>query len=67
MMDENSIGRCMLILIQIIVGTPADAVLLCQCSGSEFSVGLVLVQLDDSLLAILKVGTMLQFMLDLCL
>ena len=53
--------------IQIIVGTPADAVLLCQCSGSEFSVGLVLVQLDDSLLAILKVGTMLQFMLDLCL
>ena len=53
--------------IQIIVGVPADAILFGQCLDTELSVGLCLVQFKDSLLAILKVGTMLQFMLDFCL
>ena len=54
--------------IQIIVGVPTDAVLLCQRFGAEFAVGLCLVQFDDPLLAILKTGTMLaQFILNFSL
>ena len=53
--------------IQIIVGMPTNAVLFRQRFGTELSVGLCLIQFNDSLLAILKVGTMLQFMLDFCL
>ena len=53
--------------IQIIMGMPTNAVLFCQRFGTELSVGLCLIQFHDSLLAILKVGTMLQFMLDFCL
>ena len=54
--------------IQIIVGMPADAVLLCQCLGTELFVGLGLIQLNDSLLSILKSRAVFaQFMLDFCL
>lgn len=54
--------------IQIIVGMTADAVLLCQCLGTELFVRLGLVQLNNSLLAILKAGAVFaQFMFDLCL
>ena len=54
--------------IQIIVGVPTDSVLLCQRFGTEFAVGLCLVQFDDPLLAILKTGTMLaQFILNFSL
>ena len=54
--------------IQKIVGMPTDAVLLCQCFGTEFAVRLGLVQFNDSLLAILKTGTMLaQFVLNFSL
>ena len=44
--------------IQIIVGMPADAVLLCKCFATELSVGLNLIQLSDSLLAVLIAGAM---------
>ena len=44
--------------IQIIVGMPADAVLLCKCFGTELSVGLNLIQLSDSLLTVLIAGAM---------
>ena len=54
--------------IQKIVGMPTDAVLLCQCFGTEFAVRLGLVQFYDPLLAILKTGTMLaQFVLNFSL
>ena len=54
--------------VQKIVGVPTNAVLLCQCFGTEFAVGLCLVQFDDPLLAILKTGTMLaQFILNFSL
>ena len=51
--------------IQKILRMSADAVLFRQCFSAEFAVGLCLVQFDDSLLAILKTGTMLaQFVLN---
>ena len=54
--------------IQIIVGVPTDTVLLCQSLGTEAAVRLGLVQLNNSLLAILKAGAVFaQFMFDLCL
>ena len=54
--------------VQKIVGVPTDAVLFRQCFSAEFAVGLCLVQFDDSLLAILKTGTMLaQFILNFSL
>ena len=53
--------------IQIVMGMSTDAVLLSQRFGTEFSVGLNLIQLGDTLLAVLKVGTLLQFMLDFSL
>ena len=43
--------------IQKILRMSADAVLFRQCFSAEFAVGLCLVQFDDSLLAILKTGT----------
>ena len=52
--------------VQKILRMSADAVLFCQCFGTEFAVRLCLVQFDDPLLAILKTGTMLaQFILNL--
>ena len=54
--------------VQKIVGVPTDAVFLCQCLGTELFVRLGLVQLNNSLLAILKAGAVFaQFMFDLCL
>ena len=54
--------------IQKILRMSADAVFFCQCFGAEFAVGLCLVQFNDSLLAILKTGTMLaQFVLNFSL
>ena len=54
--------------IQKILRMSADAVFFCQCFGAEFAVGLCLVQFNDSLLAILKTGTMLaQFILNFSL
>ena len=54
--------------VQKIVGVPTNAVLLCQCFGTEFAVRLCLVQFDDPLLAILKTGTMLaQFVFNFSL
>ena len=54
--------------IQKILRMSADAVLFRQCFSAEFAVGLCLVQFDDSLLAILKTGTMLaQFILNFSL
>ena len=40
--------------IQIIVGVPTDAVLLCQCFGTEFAVRLGLVQRHNALFAACK-------------
>ena len=40
--------------IQIIVGVPTDAVLLCQCFGTEFAVRLGLVQRNNALFAACK-------------
>ncbi len=52
--------------IQKIVGVPTDAIFCCQCFSTEFAVRLRLIQFDDSLLAILKAGTMLaQFVFNL--
>lgn len=54
--------------IQIIVGMPADTVFLCQCFGTELSVGLCLVQFNNSLFTILIPRAILaQFMLDFSL
>ncbi|PDX86065.1 hypothetical protein CHR60_13480 [Faecalibacterium prausnitzii] len=54
--------------IQIIVGVPADTVLLCQCFGTEFSVRLGLVQYHNALLATCKPRTMLtQFVFNFSL
>ena len=54
--------------IQKILRMSADAVLFRQCFSAEFAVGLCLVQFNDSLLAILKTGTMLaQFVLNFSL
>ena len=54
--------------VQKILRMSADAVLFCQCFGTEFAVRLCLVQFDDPLLAILKTGTMLaQFVLNFSL
>ena len=54
--------------VQKILRMSADAVLFCQCFGTEFAVRLCLVQFDDPLLAILKTGTMLaQFILNFSL
>ena len=54
--------------VQKILRMSADAVLFCQCFGTEFAVRLCLVQFDDPLLAILKTGTMLaQFILNVSL
>ena len=44
--------------IQKIVGMPTDAVLLCQCFGTEFAVRLGLVQCHNALLATCKPRTM---------
>ena len=44
--------------IQKILRMSAEAVLFRQCFSAEFAVRLCLVQFDDSLLAILKTGTM---------
>ena len=50
---------------QKLVGGPADAVLLCQRFGTEFSVRLGLVQCHNALLATCKPRTMLtQFVLN---
>ena len=55
-------------VIQKIMGMPADTVLLCKCFGAELSVGLGLVELNDSLFAILIAGAVLpQFVFDLSL
>lgn len=40
--------------IQIIVGVPTDAVLFCQCLGTEIAVWLGLVQCHNALLTALK-------------
>ena len=54
--------------IQKIVGMPTDAVLLCQCFGTEFAVRLGLVQRHNALLAARKSRTVLtQFVLDFSL
>ena len=54
--------------IQIIVGVPADTVLLCQRLGTELAVGLGLVQCHNTLLATLKPGAVLtQFVFDFSL
>jgi len=54
--------------VQKIVGVPTNAVLLCQCFGTEFSVRLGLVQFHNALLATCKPRTMLaQFALNFCL
>ena len=54
--------------VQKILRMSADAVLFCQCFGTEFAVRLCLLQYDDPLLAILKTGTMLaQFILNFSL
>ena len=54
--------------VQKIVGVPTNAVLLCQCFGTEFSVRLGLVQCHNALLATCKPRTMLtQFVLNFCL
>ena len=54
--------------VQKIVGVPTNAVLLCQCFGTEFSVRLGLVQFHNALLATCKPRTMLaQFVLNFCL
>ena len=45
--------------IQKIVGMPTDAVLLCQCFGTEFAVRLGLVQRHNALLAARKSRTVL--------
>ena len=54
--------------IQIIVGVPADTLLLCQRLGTELAVGLGLVQCHNALLAAHKSRTVLaQFVLDFSL
>ena len=54
--------------IQKIVGVPTDAVLLCQCFGTEAAVGLGLVQCHNTLLATFKSGAVLtQFVFDFSL
>ena len=54
--------------IQIIVGVPTDAVLLCQCFGTEFAVRLGLVQRHNALLAARKSRTVLtQFVFNFSL
>ena len=54
--------------IQIVVGVSTHAVFFRQRFGTEFAVGLCLVQFDDPLLAILKTGTMLaQFVFNFSL
>ncbi|MCI3183777.1 hypothetical protein D0C48_07430 [Faecalibacterium prausnitzii] len=54
--------------VQKIVGVPTNAVLLCQCFGTEFSVRLGLVQFHNALLATCKPRTMLaQFVFDFSL
>ena len=54
--------------VQIIVGVPTDAVLLCQRFGTEVAVGLGLVQRHNTLLATLKPGAVLtQFVFDFSL
>ena len=54
--------------VQKIVGVPTNAVLLCQCFGTEFAVRLGLVQCHNALLATCKPRTMLtQFVLDFSL
>ena len=40
--------------VQKIVGVPTDAVLLCQCFGTEFAVRLGLVQRNNALFAACK-------------
>ena len=52
--------------IQIIVGVPTDAVLLCQRFGTEIAVGLGLVQCHNALFTTRKPRTVLtQFVFDL--
>ena len=54
--------------VQKIVGVPTDAVVLCQCLGTEVAVGLALVQCHNALLTALKSGTVLtQFVFDFSL
>ena len=54
--------------VQKIVGVPTNAVLLCQCFGTEFAVRLGLVQCHNALLATCKPRTMLaQFILNFSL
>ena len=54
--------------VQKIVGVPTNAVLLCQCFGTEFAVRLGLVQRHNALLAARKSRTVLtQFVLDFSL
>ena len=54
--------------VQKIVGVPTNAVLLCQCFGTEFAVRLDLVQRHNALLAARKSRTVLtQFVFDLSL
>ena len=54
--------------IQIIVGVPTNAVLLCQCFGTEFAVRLGLVQRHNALLAARKSRTVLtQFVFNFSL
>ena len=51
--------------VQKIVGVPTNAVLLCQCFGTEFAVRLGLVQRHNALLAARKSRTVLaQFVLN---
>ena len=51
--------------VQKIVGVPTNAVLLCQCFGTEFAVRLGLVQCHNALFAAHKSRTMPpQFVLD---
>ena len=54
--------------VQKIVGVPTDAVLFCQCLGTEIAVRLGLVQSHNALLAAHKSRTVLtQFVFDLSL
>ena len=54
--------------VQKIVGVPADAVLFCQCLGTESAVWLGLVQCHNALLTAHKSRTVLtQFVFDLSL
>ena len=54
--------------VQKIVGVPTDAVLFCQCLGTESAVWLGLVQCHNALLTALKSQTVLtQLVFDLCL